>query len=123
MGRVGRSLVLLLVFVVGVQIGTTVERARRSAGERAGVQAGPPPTTSGTAPAAPLAGLQPRCTNGDPPQEWTRVDAEAALHAARMSLETARHYQVPALKQAWALEAIAGYLYVLACLPPVEGPR
>jgi hypothetical protein len=44
------------------------------------------------------------------------VDAEAAYHHARMALETARRYGGnPPHKQAWALEAIAGYLDVLVC--------
>jgi hypothetical protein len=47
---------------------------------------------------------------------YSRAEAEAAVHHARMALETARKYggSMPH-KTAWALEAIAGYLDVLVC--------
>ena len=56
-----------------------------------------------------------RCTNGSPPRAWTKIDAEGALHYAQMSLEAARHYQVPALKQAYAAEAQAALDLVRIC--------
>jgi hypothetical protein len=49
------------------------------------------PTASPSGP-VPLPAPSPtplRCVNGDPPQTWTRIDAEAAYHTAAMHLRTA----------------------------------
>jgi hypothetical protein len=49
-------------------------------------------------------------------EPYSRAEAEAAVHYAQQALETARRYGGSmAHKQAWALEAIAGYLDVLVC--------
>ena len=94
----------LLILVVGVQIG--IARGREL--ERTG---GPAPETTLAVPAD-----LPRCTNGDPPQRWTRVDAEAMIHAAQQAYSTAGHYGgSPAHKLAWASEGLLALELVKAC--------
>lgn len=76
----------------------------------------PPAYVTASTKAPELAGRWPlACTNGAKEKAWTKLEAEAAVLYAQKSLDTARHYQVPALKQAWAMESIAASLVVLNC--------
>ena len=68
-------------------------------------------TASNVQPAPPAL----RCTPGDPPTAWTRLDAEGELQAARMYLATADHYAVPALKSLWIQRAAVSLELVKLC--------
>ena len=109
---------LLCGALLGAHVGRFVERAQRPAGEQQTIRE----VNDASAPTLPalrcLQSVHFDSTNTSRVRLEPRrpVDAEAAYHYARMALETARHYGgSPAYKQAWALEAIAGYLDVLVC--------
>jgi hypothetical protein len=117
-----KALVLGLVIgmIAGLHVGGYLERAQRPAGaQMAQEKVGTPWGEARRLPAL-------RCTqrvtfdSANRPQvtltPYSQAEAEAAAHYARMALETARRYGGSmAHKQAWALEAIAGYLDVLVC--------
>lgn len=59
-----------------------------------------------------------RCAQSpqDGPVSWIREDAEAMVHYANEALETAQHHSgSPALKQAFATEALAALRMVELC--------
>ena len=57
-----------------------------------------------------------RCYNGDPPREWTRLDKEAHIHKAQMSLRTAEKFGVwTDLGNRWAILSIGQWLEILVC--------
>lgn len=109
---------LLIGVIAGVHVGSYLERTQQPTARSV---RGVPVTRHGVA-RPPLLRCAQRVTFDGRNQPtvrtgpYTRVDAEAATHHARVALETARRYSgsMPH-KQAWALEAIAGYLDVLAC--------
>ena len=57
-----------------------------------------------------------RCENGDPPRVWTRVEAEARMHTAQMSLRSAESAGVwTDLGRRWAQLAEAQLAEVGLC--------
>lgn len=96
------GVIALLILVVGVQLG--VRHGRWLAARE-------------SSPAIVQASTPLRCAQSPEtgPVAWTVVDAEAVIQAAQQYLATAEHYQVPALKHAYAAQAEALLRLVELC--------
>lgn len=105
--RAGLILVVLAL-VVGMRAGVwlaekeVAERERRVVAEAPRVPAVTPSTL--------------RCTNGDPPRAWTRVETEGRMHTAQMSLRSAEFHGVwTDLGRRWSQLAEAQMAEVRLC--------
>lgn len=96
------GILVLLVFIAGVQLGIRHGR---------GLQVQEAPAITVAAP--PLL----RCAQSPEtgPVAWTVMDAEAATHAAQQYLATAEVSQVPTVKQAWSTQAAALLQVIALC--------
>jgi hypothetical protein len=117
-----KALVLGLVIgmIAGMHVGGYLERTQRPAGAQMAQEEVRTPRGEARRPPALRCTQRVTFDGANRPQAtiapYSRAEAEAVAHQARMALETARRYggSMPH-KQAWALEAIAGYLDVLVC--------
>lgn len=80
------ALAVLVALALGMRLGGHLERQQGGGAER-GVVAGVGASSTVALPTL-------RCTNGDPPRGWSRLEAEARLHTAQMSLRSAEHHGV-----------------------------